>query len=240
MAASIYIGTSGYSYKNWAGDFYPEDIKKDKWLQFYSSKFDTVEINNTFYNLPQKKTFRNWAKKTPENFLFSIKASRYITHMKKLKDCKQPLDNLLEVSSGLGKKLGPILFQLPKNLKKNAEKLKNFAGLLPNDILCAFEFREKSWFDNEIYSILEASGYAIVISSSPSFPYHEKITGEFCYIRLHGSEKLYSSSYTDKQLKKFANIAKKCKEKGLDSYIYFNNDAKGHAFRNALTLKELL
>ncbi len=236
----IYIGTSGYSYKNWSGDFYPKDLKKSEWLQYYAKKFSTVEINNTFYNLPKKETFKNWANKTPQNFLFAIKASRYITHMKKLKDCKEPIEKLLDASSGLGSKLGPILFQLPGNLKKNTKKLKKFISMLHSDKLYAFEFRDESWFDDDVYKILDDSGCAIIISSSPKFPYHEKVVGNFCYIRLHGRKKLYSSSYSGNELKKFASIAKKCRKDGLKSFIYFNNDAKGHAFRNALAIKDFV
>lgn len=237
----IYIGTSGFSYDNWKGEFYPENISKKDWLEFYAQKFNSLEINSSFYHLPKKKTFSNWAGKTPENFVFSIKASRYITHLKKLADPQEPLTRLVDSAKELGNKLGSFIFQLPGNLKKDTEKLDNLLKAAKEmKIKAAFEFRDESWFDEEVYSLLEAYGSGVVISSSPKFPYHEKITGNICYIRLHGREKLYHSSYSRQELKKFASIAEDCRKKGIDTYIYFNNDALGHAFRNALALQELV
>ncbi|MGM0366453.1 MAG: DUF72 domain-containing protein [Actinomycetota bacterium] len=235
----IYIGTSGYSYNNWKGDFYPDNLSKGEWLSFYAQKFNSVEINSSFYHLPARKTFQKWAGQTPRDFIFSVKASRYITHMKKLKDPKEPLGKLMERASGLGGKLGPVLFQLPANQKKDAAKLRNFLKACEK-LNSVFEFRDRSWFDEEIYEILDNYGCGIVVSSGPDFPYTEKITGSLCYIRLHGKEKLYHSSYSDDELKKYAGIALECKVKGKDCYIYFNNDALGHAFRNAAAISKML
>jgi len=235
----IYIGTSGYSYDSWKGDFYPEHLSRKDWLSYYAEKFNSVEINNSFYHLPARKTFQKWAGQTPQTFIFSVKASRYITHMKKLKDPQQPLSNFIDCAAGLGGKLGPVLFQLPANQKKDAEKLTNFLKTAKN-IKSVFEFRDQSWFDEQIYEILDSYGCGIVISSSPRFPYREKVTGSICYIRLHGKDKLYCSSYSKDELRRFADIALGCKKEGIDCYIYFNNDALGYAFRNADTLLELL
>ncbi len=237
----IFIGTSGFSYDNWKGEFYPENLSKKDWLTYYAHKFNSLEINSSFYHLPRKKTFSNWARKTPEDFVFSIKASRYITHLKKLTDTKEPLKKLIDSAQELGPKLGPFLFQLPGNLKKDAEKLDNLLKAAQKmKIKSAFEFRDESWFDKEIYDILGHFGSGVVISSSPKFPYHEKITGNLCYIRLHGKEKLYHSSYSRQELEEIAAVAKNCRKKGIDTFIYFNNDALGHAFRNAMTLQELV
>ncbi len=235
----IYIGTSGYSYDAWKGDFYPKELNKEKWLSFYSERFNSLEINNSFYRLPTRETFEKWAAETPEKFIFSVKASRYITHMKKLKDPQQPLKNFTGSASGLGGKMGPVLFQLPGNLKKDKGKLTNFLKTAKG-IKSVFEFRQPSWFGDDVYEILKEFKAGIVISSGPGFPYYEKVFGGICYIRLHGKEKLYHSSYSDSELKDFAAIAEDCRKKGIDTYIYFNNDALGHAFRNADTLARML
>ncbi|MCL4378371.1 MAG: DUF72 domain-containing protein [Actinobacteria bacterium] len=245
--SKIYIGTSGWSYDEWNGIFYPEDLKRSNWFSYYSKHFRTVEINNSFYHLPKRQTFENWAEKTPDDFLFSVKASRYITHIKRLLDCSEALDRLFKAAEGLGRKLGIFLFQLPPNMKFNIERLNNFFKILRdiytnyannanNNALCAFEFREESWFCESTYDLLNEYKHGIVISDSPCFPYHELITGNFCYIRMHGSSNLYSSSYSEEELKKAAGIINKNKTKNISSYVYFNNDVHGYAIDNAKTL----
>lgn len=236
----IHIGTSGWSYKHWAGRFYPEGIKKNKWLSHYSKEFDSVEINSSFYHLPGEKTFINWKKNTVKNFIFSVKACRYITHIKRLADCQEPLERLFNASKGLGEKLGIFLFQLPPNLKKDKSKLKNFLELLPENYRYAFEFRNKSWFTEEIYALLENSGCAVVISSSPEFPYAEKITTDICYIRMHGHDALYNSCYPEKELEKVAILIKKNLNKNIENYVYFNNDVKAYAIYNARVLIKMV
>ncbi len=239
VQGKIYIGTSGYSYENWEGDFYPRSLDKKDWLSFYAENFNSVEINNSFYRLPARETFKKWAALTPLEFVFSVKASRYITHMKKLRDCQKPLDNFFHCASGLGYKLGPVLFQLPSNLKKNADRLAGFLKELNNEN-SVFEFRHHSWFDDQVISILKSNRCGLAISSGPGFPYYRKILGGICYLRLHGKHKLYHSSYSKSDLKDFAEIIIACKKEGIDSYVYFNNDALGHAYRNACTLSEML
>ena len=237
--SKIYIGTSGWSYNGWSGIFYPEDLSKTKWLSYYSEHFDTVEVNSSFYHLPKPQTFGNWAKKTPDNFLFVVKASRYITHIKRLKDCDEPFENLTKSAKELGSKLGSFLFQLPPNMKKDTGRLKDFLKILPDNYKYAFEFRDESWFCSEVYNILDNNRCAIVISSSPGFPYHEKVTGKFCYIRMHGGKQLYSSNYSDDELKKVAEIVKQYQKSGIECYVYFNNDIGGYAVKNAKTLIKL-
>ena len=244
--SKIYIGTSGWSYDEWLGIFYPENFRRSDWLSYYAKHFKTVEINSSFYNLPKKETFENWARKTPDDFLFAVKASRYITHIKRLIDCSEPLDKLFKAAEGLGKKLGIFLFQLPPNMKFDIERLSNFFKILKdnyanytnktNKLLCAFEFREESWFCQKTYDLLNEYRYGIVISNSTNFPYHELITGNFCYIRMHGSRELYSSSYSEEELKKVADMINKNKVNNISSYIYFNNDVHGYAVDNAKTL----
>ena len=235
----LYIGTSGWCYNNWVGNFYPRDLNKNKWLKYYSKYFNTVEINSSFYHLTRKETFDNWALQTPDNFVFVVKASRYITHIKKLVDCSEPFKKLLDSALGLGNKLGLFLFQLPPNLKKNIIKLEDFFKIILKNYRYVFEFRNESWFCDEVYNLLNEFGAGIVISSSPSFPYHEIITGNLCYIRMHGSEQLYSSSYSEKELQKLSALIRKNLKKNINTYVYFNNDAFGYAIENARKLVEL-
>ncbi len=236
----VHIGTSGWSYDHWIGRFYPEDVRKNKWLGYYSKEFDTVEINSSFYHLPKPKTFTNWNENTKKDFLFSVKVSRYITHIKRLKDCREPLGRLFESAVELGGKLGPFLFQMPPNLKKDGNVFREFLGMLPGNYKYAFEFRNESWFSEDIYELLEKYNCAIVISSSPGFPYREKITGNICYIRMHGSGELYRSCYSKDELKKISALVKKNLNKNIESYVYFNNDADANAIINARTLIEML
>lgn len=236
----IHIGTSGWSYNHWAGEFYPAGLKKNEWLDYYSKEFDTVEINSSFYHLPKERTFTNWKSKTPGRFLFSVKVSRYITHIKRLIDCREAFSRLLTAAENLGEKLGPFLLQLPPNLRKDESRLKDFLAILPKDYGFAFEFRNESWFTGDIFSLLDKSGCAVVISSSPDFPSSQTVTGGFCYIRMHGSESLYSSCYTEGELKKVALLLSKNLKKNIESYVYFNNDAEGYAVENARTLIKMV
>jgi uncharacterized protein YecE (DUF72 family) len=237
--SKLYIGTSGWWYNSWVENFYPGDLNRNRWLEYYSKFFNTVEINSSFYHLTRKEIFKNWALQTPDNFVFVVKASRYITHIKKLIDCSEPFKKLLESALGLEKKLGLFLFQLPPNLKKNIIKLKDFFKIIPKNYRYVFEFRNESWFCDEVYNLLDEFGAGITISSSPSFPYHEIITGNICYIRMHGSAQLYSSSYSKNELQKFSVIIRQNLKKNIDTYVYFNNDAFGYAIENARKLIEL-
>jgi uncharacterized protein YecE (DUF72 family) len=238
-SSKLYIGTSGWCYESWVGKFYPGNLNKNKWLEYYSKYFNTVEINSSFYHLARKETFNNWALQTPDNFVFTVKASKYITHIKKLVDCLEPLKKLLDAALGLGSKLGLFLFQLPPNLKKNVIKLEDFLKIIPKNLRYVFEFRNESWFCDEVYHLLNDFGAGITISSSPDFPYHEIITGNFCYIRMHGSAQLYSSSYSRKELKMFSTIIKQNLKKNINTYVYFNNDVFGYAVENAMELIKL-
>lgn len=236
----IHIGTSGWSYNHWSGKFYPEDVKKNRWLEYYSKEFDTVEINSSFYHLPEIQTFINWRNNTGEKFIFSIKASRYITHIKRLVNCNEPLERLFKAAEGLEEKRGPFLFQLPPGLKKDKSVLKNFLETLPQNYKYAFEFRNESWFTEEIYKLLEDFGCAIVISSAPCFTYVEKITADFCYIRMHGSASLYSSCYSEDELKKISILIKNNLKGGIENYVYFNNDTEAFAVDNARMLIKMV
>jgi uncharacterized protein YecE (DUF72 family) len=233
----IYIGTSGYHYKHWKKRFYPENLKEKEWLEYYAGVFDTVELNVTFYSTPSEKTFRTWTQVVPENFKYAVKGSRYITHVKKLKDISDPLNFFMERAFGLGEKLEVILWQFPPSMKVNLGRFEEFLRELRKyKKKNAFEFRNESWFTEEVYELLKKYGGSLVIADSPTYPLHETPTTDFVYIRFHGGKLLYGSEYSKWELNKWA---KKIKiwSKDKDVYIYFNNDAYGFAITNALYLK---
>ncbi|MFP4159253.1 MAG: DUF72 domain-containing protein [Desulfobacterales bacterium] len=238
-AAAIYIGTSGWNYKHWKGPFYPEDLAARDWFAYYAERFHTVEINNSFYKLPEKKTFEQWADSAPEGFLFSVKASRYITHTKKLKDPQEPVGRFMENARGLGEKLGPVLFQLPPRWKCNPKRLDGFLEALPEDCRCAVEFRDESWWDPRIYEVLRAKNAAFCIFELEGRQSPMEVTADFVYIRLHGPEEAYQGLYDDDVLSEWASAILQRAGEGIDVYCYFDNDENGYAARNALRLQQL-
>lgn len=247
--AKPYIGTSGYMYFHWRGDFYPKDLPITDWLSFYSQNFNTVEINASFYHSMKKSTYRNWAQKVPEDFIFAIKGSRFITHIKRLKNCQEPLENLLEETSGLEEKLGVILFQLPPRFKANQKLLEEFLEDLKKATInhelstmnrYAFEFRDESWLNGEILQTLKKYGAALCIQDSPNWPKELTVTAPFVYLRFHGGKILYTSSYSKSELEGWAKKIKSWLKDGLDVYAYFNNDALGFAIKNAQTLAKMI
>jgi uncharacterized protein YecE (DUF72 family) len=238
----LFIGTSGYSYQHWKGVFYPRDLSQARWLEFYCEHFDTVELNVTFYRLPNQQTFAGWYQRTPPDFCFAAKGSRFITHIKKLKDCGQPLHLFKENASALGEKLACILWQLPPHLPYNDERLEAFCRLLADEYSekrHAFEFRHESWFQKECYDILSAHGLALCIPVAPGYPRKEQMTASFSYIRFHSSETGSNSSYTDKELQQWAGKIKQWL-KQRDVYCYFNNDAQAFAIANAKKIRDYL
>ncbi len=250
--SKIYIGTSGYSYQHWKKIFYPEDVKQNKWLEYYAQHFNTVELNVTFYRLPGEKVFSGWYNRVPKDFLFVVKGSRFITHIKKLNNCQEPLDLLMQRVKLLKEKLGVILWQLPPSLRLaigdkdsgiRIEKFEGFLKLLISYHLShiprfSFEFRHQSWFCKEVYDLLKKYNIALCIADSPRWPLSEETTADFVYLRFHGGKELYGSNYSDKELASWAEKIKKWK-KSKDIYAYFNNDAYGYAVENAKTLKKL-
>lgn len=257
--ANIHIGTSGWQYGDWRGKFYPKDLVQRKWLEFYSQNFKTVEINATFYHSMKPATFENWAKTVPGDFVFAVKASRFITHIKRLKTTNSSMIQIIVLATVMGKKLGPILFQLPPRFKADEKRLKTFLqaftseepiqsprrwpkGLLGGgNIRLAFEFRDPSWFSEPIYRILRKHNAALVIAESGSYwPQEEAITADFTYLRFHGEGGSYASKYTGAELKVWAGKIKKWQRAGIDVYAYFNNDVQGYAVENAKKLEQLL
>lgn len=241
MPSRCYIGTSGFTYNHWAdGVFYPEGLPQKEWLEFYSSKFDTVELNVTFYRLPTVAAFDSWHRRTPKKFAFVLKGSRLITHLRALQNCEEPLAAFFERAARLGDKLKVILWQLPPNLKIHLERLENFVGLLQKQCrgpLHAFEFREASWLSVELFALLRQAGMTVCRADWP-FP-EESLPDDFpyIYVRRHGTTALYRGNYADEQLRADARQIRKWLKAGRDVFVYFNNDIGGYAVRNALTLK---
>lgn len=237
---SIHIGTSGWLYKHWKGRFYPDNLAEKKYLKYYSEHFLTVEVNSSFYHLLKNESTLNWVKSVPKNFVFAIKASRYITHMKKLKEPEKTTINFFECVKPFGGKIGPILFQLPPNFGYNAERFKSFCEILPKCYKYAFEFRNPSWFNNETYNILRQNNAAFCIYNLGHLQTSKEVTADFAYIRLHGNYGLGSGKYTGEQLEEFARDIRNFREQVKDVFCYFNNDEAGYAIENAAELGQKL
>jgi len=291
--SKAYIGTSGFSYPHWGeGVFYPQGLPQAKWFEYYCQHFKTVELNVSFYRLPKKEVFAGWRKTAGKNFTFSIKGSRYITHIKRLKDCHEAVERFFESVEGLRvrvplfsetraeaeKKLkletlslsdppiqksdnhpkrystadqcsskrvplpcsDVVLWQLPPGFKANPERLEEFLKILPKEWRQAFEFRHESWLNDEVFKLLKSFKGAVVFQDYPDWPRTEEITADFIYLRFHGKTGLYSSCYSKKDLKAWAEKINQWKRKRLDAYVYFNNDALGYAVENAKALGALV
>jgi uncharacterized protein YecE (DUF72 family) len=233
------IGTSGWHYRHWRGPFYPDDLPTSKMFAYYQQHFDTVEINNSFYRLPPPGCFAGWREVSSADFCFAVKASRFITHNKKLKDPENALENLLPRAEELKEKLGPILFQLPPRWRRNAERLEGLLGILPRKHRYAFEFREPSWNLPEIYQILRRYNAAFCIYELAGYHSPFEITADFTYVRLHGPGEKYQGSYSHGVLEHWAEQIASWRRELKGVYVYFDNDQAGYAARNALELKKL-
>ncbi len=237
----VRIGTSGWHYKHWRGPFYPEQCSAPRMLEHYLCHFDTVEINNSFYKLPSTETFQCWREATPRDFCFAVKASRFITHNKKLADPENALQNFLPRAEALGDKLGPVLFQLPPKWNINLERLEQFLRVLPKGKRrrYAFEFRNPTWLTQGTYELLTRHNAAFCIFELAGFMTPLEITADWTYIRLHGPGGKYQGSYSTAQLRDWANRLREWSRKLRAVYLYFDNDQAGYAAQNALELKEI-
>lgn len=235
----IYIGTSGWSYKHWRGTFYPESLKIKSEFDYYSTRFDTVELNNTFYRLPKPETVLEWRDKARADFVYVVKASRFITHMKKLHDPNVSSALFFERIEPLQSKIGAILFQLPPQMSCNYALLENFLPELPTPYRYVFEFRNPDWYRNEIFSLLRRHNCAFCIYELAGHRSPIEATANFMYVRLHGPGEKYQGSYSEDTLQIWADRCKKWLET-KDVFIYFDNDEKGYAPFNAMRLKELI
>ena len=200
--SDYFIGTSGWYYDHWEGLFYPQKLPRSEWLEFYAGHFTTVEVNNSFYHLPSEKAVINWRYSSPDGFVFAVKVSRYVTHIKRLKDVEESLQNFISRVGFLQDKLGPLLFQLPPNMKRDDETLKNFLNILSLDkYFHVLEFRHESWLDDSVFGILRQHNVGLCVFDAPEFSCPLLATADFAYVRFHGSTGLYSSCYSDKELR---------------------------------------
>jgi uncharacterized protein YecE (DUF72 family) len=238
MAVEYRVGTSGWHYQHWSGRFYPRELPKSAWLEFYSHRFSTVELNNSFYHLPSEATFAAWRKRSPEGFVFAVKVSRFITHIKRLGEADEAVDTFLVRARHLGGKLGPLLYQLPPGMKRDGDRLEQFLRILPGDVQHVFEFRNRSWLDDGVYELLRRYGAGFCVYHMPDFSTPVLATADFAYIRFHGAGEMYGGCYPDAELEEWA--ARIAGLKVSSVYVYFNNDIGGHAVRNAQTLARLL
>ncbi len=243
---NIFVGTSGWQYAHWRSSFYPKDLPLAAWLHFYKHVFNTVEINSTFYRLPKAGLFDKWRKDVADRpgFKFSVKLNMLFTRYRRLQLTaadKPVLREFLSSAQRLKENLGPILIQLPPGLKADQQVLANFTGTLNKAapaLQYAIEFRHKSWFAPETYRLLEKYNIACVIAHSNRWASSVVKTADWIFVRFHGAPRLYTSDYSDEELKQWAKTIKKLGAKQI--YVYFNNDAAGHAPNNAMTMRKLL
>jgi uncharacterized protein YecE (DUF72 family) len=240
MAAKYYVGCSGWHYEHWRGLYYPRELPKPKWLSFYARQFSTVELNNSFYHLPSEKAFSIWRESTSDDFIFAVKMSRFITHIKRLKNIGSAVENFVSRAGLLAEELGPLLYQLPPSMKRDDELLQSFLSTLPSKHQHVIEFRHESWIDEAVFDILRIHNVGLCVFDVPGLSCPLVATSDFAYIRFHGSEGLYSSSYSDEELTRWANRIGQLGQNVKASYIYFNNDAEAFAVENAIKLKNLL
>jgi uncharacterized protein YecE (DUF72 family) len=240
MQGQIRVGTSGWVYKHWTASFYPREVKKSDEFLFYAQQFPTVEINATFYRLPTANTVKGWRNKAPGDFLFAVKGSRFITHMKKLRGVDDGLKRYFKTIAPLKEHLGPILWQLPPNLYKDLPRLEDFVKKLPKKFQHAIEFRHPSWFCEETFSILRKNQIANAWLSSAAMPMDFSVTGKFIYLRFHGLKDGAAHDYTEAELKPWAKQLIAAAKRGIDAYVYFNNDWNTRAPLNAKMLMKMV
>lgn len=239
MNASLHIGTSGWHYKHWLGKFYPPKLAPSSMFDWYSRHFDTVELNNSFYRLPPEENFVRWRTLAPPGFTFAVKASRFITHMKKLKDPQSSIAKFFERAQLLNEKLGPVLFQLPPRWPANLERLHSFLEQLPSRNRYVFEFRDPTWHTAAVYRILSRHNVALCNHDWRDVHGPKELTADFAYIRMHGPSGTYQGSYTIEDLEHWAERVDRWRSELRAVYVYFNNDQGGFAIENAMRLREL-
>jgi uncharacterized protein YecE (DUF72 family) len=239
MNPTLRIGTSGWHYGDWKKRFYPEKMPPAEYLDFYSRSFDTVELNGVFYRLPTPDAVKNWYREAPKGFIFAYKASRFLTHMKKLKDPQQPLRLMFRRADLLKEKLGPILYQLPPFWDLNMERLETFLKALPKGYDHVMEFRNPTWFTDDVYERLERYRVTLCFYDMQGKPSPERLTSKLVFVRMHGSEGKYSGSYPEDALQKLGQKIHRWRADKRSVFVYFNNDPQAHAIQNATELKRI-
>jgi uncharacterized protein YecE (DUF72 family) len=237
--ARAYIGTSGWNYKHWSnGVFYPRGLKPAQWLEFFVRHFNTVEINNSFYRLPRPAVFEKWRSQAPKNFIFAVKASRFVTHIKRLKDPEEPLNLFFSHAKHLGKSLGPVLFQLPPRFQVNLERLEVFLKALKRRSRYAIEVRDETWLAPDVFELLRRFRVALCLADWQDLHVTGPVTADFVYVRRHHGP--LNGNYGKRHLNRDVRQIQEWLGKGLDVYVYFNNDLHGNAVRNAAYIRERL
>jgi uncharacterized protein YecE (DUF72 family) len=232
----IHVGCSGWVYRHWKGDFYPADLAQKRWFEHYSAAFDTVEINASFYRVPLESTFEAWREKAPPGFRYAVKANRFMTHMKKLLDCEQPLGEFIALARRLGPTLGPILYQLPPSLHKDLPRLDAFLARLPGDLEHVVEFRHRSWYDEEALALLDRHGVGFVTHDLVGLISPRWASGRTAYVRFHGTGGKYWGRYSDDEIAYWAAWLVEQQAAGRSCWAYFNNDIHGHAIHDGRAL----
>ena len=236
--SQVHVGTSGWNYNHWAGVFYPQGHPKSRWLEYYTSIFATVEVNATFYRSMPSSTLAAWCARSPDDFVWSLKAHRFITHIRRLQEVAEPVDSLVASLAPIRDKLGVVLFQLPPSLVFEAAVFSAFCRCLPRDLRLCIEARHKSWTGEEALGLMRAHNIAWCISDTAGrYPFLVAITADFAYVRLHGSQSLYASDYSESELVDWAH---RIRSWDRETYVYFDNDYQGYAPHNALRLQHLL
>ena len=238
MPGDVRIGCSGWSYPHWRKVFYPEKLPAREHFGFYAQHFNTVEINNSFYRQPPRERFEAWGEQAPPGFLFAVKGSRYVTHIKRLAVEKESIDLVVDSALGLDDKLGPILFQLQANFHVDLERLERFVAMLPDHVRFTLEFRHDSWLVPAVFERLRAHRIALCIPDHPKMPKSLEITSDFTYIRMHLPP--HGLGYSERGLHPWAERVVDWRRAGLDVFTYFNNDMEGHAVNDAKTLISLI
>ena len=237
----VHVGCSGWNYKDWRERFYPKGLPARRWLEHYAEHFETVEVNNTFYRLPTLSAVEGWAEQSPRGFVFTVKASRYLTHIKRLTDLDQGVRRYYERIQPLidAKKLGPVLWQLPGNFQRDDDRLANALKALPKGRHC-FEFRHPSWFVDEVYELLRKKRVALVIGDHPERPFQSyEMTASWTFVRFHYGHRGRNGNYSARELEEWAARIRGWRE-STEVFAYFNNDWSAYAVNNALDLKRLL
>ena len=237
---ALRVGCSGWQYKHWRGNFYPAELAQKRWYEHYATVFDTVEINNSFYRLPEEATFADWASRAPRRFLFAVKASRFLTHMKKLKDPEEPVARFFSRALALRRHLGPVLYQLPPGWKVDQPRLEHFLHVLPPRVRHVIEFREPSWYTDAVLHLLEQHGVSLCLHDMPGSATGRMRVGPSVYVRFHGASGRYDGSYPEDRLAEWAAWLRAERAAGVDVYAYFNNDVGGHAPRDAVVLRRYM
>jgi uncharacterized protein YecE (DUF72 family) len=240
LTSPIRIGCSGWNYRHWRGRFYPQGLRAKDWFGFYAERFDTVEINNSFYRLPAAETFDAWRIQAPPDFLYAVKANRYLTQAKKLKECEEPLARMIPPMRHLKKTLGPILYQLPPSLRLNPGRLEAFLALLPHDLTHVFEFRDSSWYRDETLEMLDRFGAGFVAHDFPGRASPRWAASDIAYVRFHGAAGKYYGRYDKKTLSCWCDWMLEQARMGRPVWAYFNNDTDAAAIDDALALRALV